>query len=800
MKPKIGAGLRACAALLSLPLVMLLGACSGNYGGGDAAQGTPVDSPQPRSVQEHFSRNVQPRLEFCRTCHTPDGVANVENGRDFMLSTRAAEDLENLEASWTRLGGNNPVSRILKMASGQETPHSGGMPWAPGSEAYKAMEVLLKCFADSSGCAALLGSIGGGSVSELPLLGSKRGGHAWFDFCEGKGDGVALPPDPRSLVQPGVNQGKAVYFNAFWKDCHADPALVGERPHPKTCGELRESHARGAVLMKGNGAVGAGNFFAATGEGGAFSTTAENYNRLWQLWGLDSRPDNFDDLVAERFGVPRSYERNPYPLPGEDPNATNGGSGQLPANLTQTRTADGQWSGRIGLNCHGCHSGQIGVPEDGPGLGLVYGSGNPNGDVSVIAREMALTGAPAISVFALFSTQRGTNNAAFFNIAALGGVRPDLSLIDVLRSGSNASGDNPAWWNVGHRPLKFWNGSFPADAVRVDLAFFTPLGGDASDFVSTHAQHADHWILSQKAPAYPKPIDTALAEQGAVLFHSKDLWAEGLDNPAERPAGGNGSCASCHGAYSPRFVNDPAYLDTPLLEGIASYVAPRAVIRTDFARASTDNEGVSQALSRTSIGYPETAGAGPERDCGTQTRAATRGEHREIGYLAPPLYGVWATAPYLHNGSVPDAWTLLKPEDRPRLWRRVSTPARPDQQGKVVMGFDTNIDRAYDTQKLGWKYDRLSCGMGTIPFLQCDPLAPDQDAAAQRLLALLYGNLLAAWNVGNVVSLAQFTPQQIEDRKIYNTHLFSQGNEGHDFTAVLTDAERRALIEYLKTL
>ena len=42
--------------------------------------------------------------------------------------------------------------------------------------------------------------------------------------------------------------------------------------------------------------------------------------------------------------------------------------------------------------------------------------------------------------------------------------------------------------------------------------------------------------------------------------------------------------------------------------------------------------------------------------------------------------------------------------------------------------------------------------------------------------------------------------EQVEQRKIYNTHLFAQGNGGHAFTAVLSDAERRAIIEYLKTL
>ncbi|AXQ28281.1 hypothetical protein D0B54_06115 [Solimonas sp. K1W22B-7] len=753
-----------------------------------------------RSMEEHFSGRVQPNLDFCRTCHVPGGVADVENGHDFMLSSSRSQDLANLRASWERLGRNNPTSRILLMSSGQEMPHTGGAPWPVGSAQYRNMEILLKCFENPGACGGLLG--GGLDTGELlPLLGSSRGGHRWFDYCEGKDDSAVLPEDPRALVQPGVNDGKAVYYNAWWKDCHADPEAVNERAHPKNCGELRASHDRGAVLMKGLGKVGAGSFFAATAEGGLFSTTAEGYNTLWRIWGLSERPDNFDELVRERFGLPRTTERSPYPLPGEDPNLSDGGSGQLPASLTQTRSADGKWSGRIGLNCHGCHSGQIGTPQDGPGLGLAYGSGNPNGDVSVIARDLGLTGAPAISAFALFSTQRGTNNAAFFNIAALGGVRPDLSLLDTLRSGSNASGDNPAWWNMGHRPLKFWNGSFPSDAVRVDLAFFTPLGGgDSAGFVSEHAQDADHWVLAQKAPMYPKTIDIPLAEQGAILFHSKDLWGEGLDNPAQRPAGGNGSCASCHGAYSPRFVHDPAYLADPALEGVASFVVPRAVIRTDFARANTDNEGVSQALSRTSIGYPETADAGPGHDCGAQTRAATRGADRELGYLAPPLYGAWATAPYLHNGSVPDAWTLLKPSERPRLWRRVSTPARADQAGKVVMGFDTDIARAYDPQKLGWNYEVLSCGMGTIPFLDCDLLNPEEDPLLRALINALYGNLLAAWNIGNATSLLQFTPQQIEDRKIYNSNYFSQGNEGHDFTAVLTDQERHALIEYLKTL
>jgi hypothetical protein len=39
----------------------------------------------------------------------------------------------------------------------------------------------------------------------------------------------------------------------------------------------------------------------------------------------------------------------------------------------------------------------------------------------------------------------------------------------------------------------------------------------------------------------------------------------------------------------------------------------------------------------------------------------------ELAYKARPLDGVWATAPYLHNGSVPNLYLLLSPvEERPR--------------------------------------------------------------------------------------------------------------------------------------
>jgi hypothetical protein len=384
------------------------------------------------------------------------------------------------------------------------------------------------------------------------------------------------------------------------------------------------------------------------------------------------------------------------------------------------------------------------------------------------------------------------------------------TVLGVLTSGSTAGMDTPAWWNMGHRPLKFVDGVFPMDAPRVDMVFYGPflgifgsLGGSLSEagqsWMRQHGPDLDTWVETLKAPAYPLAIDSALAEQGATLFHTLDMWAAARNNPVPRPAG-NGSCASCHGAYSPRYSHDPSFLDDAALEGVASYIVPLNIIGTDPVRVNTNNEAVQVAGATNFFGYPPTAGTA--QDCGPQNRSDLRGD-RALGYLAPPLYGVWATAPYLHNGSIPNLWELLKPSDRKPLWRRVSKPARADQQGRVIMGFDTDLARAYDPQKLGWKYDVIACEWRGIlnpsvsPYINCDPNNEFADPLFQQVLAGLFSNLIVTWNI---LFPPTFTNQQREDRKIYNTHMFGQGNQGHEFNSVLTDTERRAILEYLKTL
>ena len=59
------------------------------------------------------------------------------------------------------------------------------------------------------------------------------------------------------------------------------------------------------------------------------------------------------------------------------------------------------------------------------------------------------------------------------------------------------------------------------------------------------------------------------------------------------------------------------------------------------------------------------------------------------GYIAPPLDGVWATAPFFHNASVPTVEAVLNSKKRPTYWRR----------GDEL-----------DYEKMGWQYQQMTKG------------------------------------------------------------------------------------------
>lgn len=671
-------------------------------------------------------------------------------------------------------------------------------------------------------------------ADDLGLLGSKRGRHVWNTYCASQPDSAPLPVDPRSMIQPGVNADRAVYFNAYWDDCRVN--LPAEKQRPQTCGEFRAARDAGFDFLVNELPASAG------------AMSAEDFRMLWQKWGFDSKPDNFDQLYTLRYGLNHAPFDNPYPLEGEDPTLTDGGSGQLPLGLRQLKDEQGQWTGMIGTAaCFQCHGGQIGDVAAGETavLGLnSLGLGNNNADVLMLAQDNSplsqlpgpLSSAagvfPGLSVDSLFNIgikQRGQNNAvgAFELLVTLLdfdslGFTPNLAkTITAGLPGSIADSahplahtqDTPPWWNMGSRPRKFFDAGVSNDSTRIIMAagpgeiseLFTLDGKHYRERIAEYDQKLANYFLSLESPVYPAQIDENLARQGAILFHSKDLWAAPGNAERPRPDGGNGSCASCHGAYAPMYVNDPSYLEDPIFEGIAAHISPLEVIGTDRARSDMLTMTLREGWDVTYWAFPDGVEgwtAPEDKDPVTELlddmlpvairpKGLCGWEKGVIGYQAPPLYGVWATAPYLHNGSVPTLEALLDSSQRHAIWQRKLQTDGP------VTGFDQRLSVAFDFDAVGWKHDALSCS--DIPgseLLNCNPLNEEGPSVGQMVQNYING--LIAW--AGVVNVSDPTPGGFDKRLVYDSRILGNGNAGHEFTDVLTERERAAIIEYLKTL
>ena len=122
-------------------------------------------------------------------------------------------------------------------------------------------------------------------------------------------------------------------------------------------------------------------------------------------------------------------------------------------------------------------------------------------------------------------------------------------MLGILTSGSTADMDTPAWWNMGHRPVKFVDGVFPMDAPRVDMVFYTPffglfgsLGGPTpkpQDWMAEHGPDLNTWIEALKAPVYPFPIDTDARRAGRACSSTRSTSGRtSRNNPVRAPGRG----------------------------------------------------------------------------------------------------------------------------------------------------------------------------------------------------------------------------------------------------------------------
>jgi mono/diheme cytochrome c family protein len=246
--------------------------------------------------------------------------------------------------------------------------------------------------------------------------------------------------------------------------------------------------------------------------------------------------------------------------------------------------------------------------------------------------------------------------------------------------------DVPAWWLLKKKHAMFYNGFGRGDFGKFLMASNLLTVNDTSEAreVDGHINDVLAYIYSLEPPKYPYQVNAPLAKQGGVLFVRY--------------------CSKCHGNYGrdgdyPNLLIPESLIGTDSLLYKANYQTPQFI---EWFNKSWFAQGDHPA--RLEPFY---------------------------GYIAPPLDGIWITAPYFHNGSVPDLEGVLNSKDRPSYWSR-----------------DFNNPQ-YDYQDPGWKYSRLAGPGGTT---------------------------------------------------VYNTTLPGYGNYGHTFGDRLTNKERLAVIEYLKTL
>jgi mono/diheme cytochrome c family protein len=344
----------------------------------------------------------------------------------------------------------------------------------------------------------------------------------------------------------------------------------------------------------------------------------------------------------------------------------------------------------LAIDCMTCHGGSL--------LGNSYvGLGNTALDLQALLEDMAAASGRKDQLPLAVSNVRGTNEAFGLTEFLLTLRNPDLSLRkkppqEKVRDDSCE--DVPAWWHLSKKRTIYHTGSTSSRSVRTLMQFMLDPATPLETFENEEPVFRDiqAYLLSLTPPKFPFPIKQELADEGRKIFTQH--------------------CATCHGAHSaagkyPNKIVAPEEIgtDATRLRGLSSRYFD-LYNQSWFAKEKPDGHKASP----------------PE------------------GYQAPPLDGIWATAPYLHNGSLPTLYDVLNSKTRPKIFTR---------------SFATDED-AYDKLKIGWKVQLRNEGPKNL--------------------------------------------SPVERRRIYDTTQPGRGNGGHTFGDKLDERERWAVIEYLKTL
>ncbi len=322
----------------------------------------------------------------------------------------------------------------------------------------------------------------------------------------------------------------------------------------------------------------------------------------------------------------------------------------------------------VGPNCLQCHAQKING-ELIVGLGNAIDDYTSNQNSIIAAADFFVDqGTPEWDAYEAF--RRGTLIIGPQIVTEVRGVNPADKLFAILSSHRDKDHltwheeeeinipdevvvtDIPAWWHLKKRNSMFYTALGRGDFARIMMASNLLTMTDSSEARVVDNRFADvqAFLNSIEPPAYPQAINESLALEGAQIFAQ--------------------NCASCHGTYG----------DTDTY--------PNLLVSLDFLQT---DPMLAQTYSAEQD-YLNWYNTGWFSKAPNAARFAL-----ELGYIAPPLDGLWATAPYLHNGSVPNIETLLKSDVRPTYWSR---------------SFETNYED-YDFNNLGWKYTVEASGAGT---------------------------------------------------------------------------------------
>lgn len=416
-----------------------------------------------------------------------------------------------------------------------------------------------------------------------------------------------------------------------------------------------------------------------------------------------------------------------------------------------------------GINCFACHSGVVNGqvvaglgsnsvmqspprPEgtEGPNMFQIMAALSP-AEQQVLAETMG--GSYAVNPVTPERTSRGDNFGPF-GVWAHGAALEDpenkglvvsaekTELTDIIENNMTPPVNPMPWWLMKYKTFDYWYGDGnPYDAGHFSFNF-TGTQANVNDI------HADHVASTAKAlafaretvsPEFPDKLDAELVQKGADIFHER-TFVKDWDNFR--------ACYRCHGSYE-KIGDNPDY-SVP-----GSWTVDYDGTEYENARTDTKYNEIVKALAPVNEHitklqtYFETL---EQPDLGTIYKPL-QGE----GYVPPPLVGVWATAPYFHNGSVPTVEAVLNSKLRPEIWVRNEDP------------------NAYDLESLGMVFSTLS---------------REELEESDRI----------------VETAPHLSQESLDQMFIYDTEGFGRGNMGHKFGDQLTQDERMAVIEFLKSL